>query len=194
MLEIVLIRSGRTEYDCQGRIQGTLDVPLSEDGRREAEACAAELAARGATIGALYAGPCRSVQETAEILAERLKLRVKTIDALQNVNQGLWQGMLFDEVKAKQPKVYRQWVAAPETVCPPDGETLQEARQRVQKALAKLTKKHKSGAIALVLGQPLANVVRCLLRDAQGPAVAAAENGKAPLWETLAVVEGQTAR
>ena len=31
MLSILLVRSGRTEYDCQGRIQGTLDVPLSED-------------------------------------------------------------------------------------------------------------------------------------------------------------------
>lgn len=58
MLTILLVRSGLTEYDCQGRIQGTLDVPLSGEGRQQATATADELAARGTTIDALYAGPC----------------------------------------------------------------------------------------------------------------------------------------
>jgi probable phosphoglycerate mutase len=187
MLNIVLIRSGRTEYDCQGRIQGTLDVPLSEDGRREVLACADEMLARGAALAALYAGPCRSAQETADILAERLKLKTKTVDALQNLNQGLWQGLTFDEVKSKQPKVYRQWVERPDTVCPPEGETLQEARGRLQKSLAKLAKKHKTGTIALVLGQPLAGVLRAILRDEQAPPSCTGECVKAPLWESLAV-------
>ena len=80
MLSILLIRSGRTEYECQGRIQGMLDVPLSEDGRREVLAGAAELVEQQASIKALYAGPCRSAQETADILADQLKLKVKTLD------------------------------------------------------------------------------------------------------------------
>jgi broad specificity phosphatase PhoE len=193
MLNIVLIRSGRTEYDCQGRIQGTLDVPLSEDGRREVLVCADELLARGGTIAALYAGPCRSAQETADILAERLKLKSKMVESLQNIDQGLWQGMTFDEVKSKQPKVYRQWQEHPETVCPPEGETLQDARERLQKSLAKLAKKHKSGTIALVLGHPLTSVLRAMLRDEQ-PAACAAECVKAPLWESLDVPAEQPPR
>ena len=189
MLNIVLIRSGRTEYDCQGRIQGTLDVPLSEDGRSEVLAGAAELAAQQASIAAIYAGPCRSAQETAEILGERLKLKAKTVESLHNLNQGLWQGMLFDEVKSKQPKVYRQWQEKPETVCPPEGETLQEARDRLKKALAKLAKKHKTGTIALVLGQPLASVLRSMVQQGPAPSICTAECSKSPLWEPLAVPE-----
>jgi broad specificity phosphatase PhoE len=185
MLTILLIRSGQTEYDSQGRIQGTLDVPLSEEGRREVLAAATELAGQSASVAALYAGPCRSAQETADILAEQLKLKAKTIDSLQNLNQGLWQGLLFDEVKSKQPKVYRQWQEKPDTVCPPEGETLQEARERLRKALAKLTKKHKSGTIAVVLGQPLASVLRCLLRSGTTPEVCPSENGQTPLWEPI---------
>jgi probable phosphoglycerate mutase len=187
MLTILLIRSGRTEYDCLGRIQGTLDVPLSEDGRREVLSAASELIDQQASISALYAGPCRSAQETAEILAQQLKLKPKTIDSLHNLNQGLWQGMLFDEVKSKQPKVYRQWQERPDTVCPPEGETLQEARERLRKALSKLARKHKSGNIALVLGQPLASVLRSMLREGQSPSVCVAEGNSAPLWEPLPV-------
>ena len=37
MFQILLIRPGSTEYDQQGRVQGTLDIPLCEDGRQEAE-------------------------------------------------------------------------------------------------------------------------------------------------------------
>jgi broad specificity phosphatase PhoE len=187
MLSLLLIRSGRTEYDCQRRIQGMLDVPLSDDGRAEVLAAAADLVARQASIKALYAGPCRSAQETAELLAEQLKLKVKTLEGLHNLNQGLWQGMLFDEVKAKQPKVYRQWHEKPDSVRPPEGETLGEARERLKIALAKLAKKHKTGAVALVLGQPLANVLRCMLHDGQPPNVCDADATPTPLWEQVEV-------
>jgi probable phosphoglycerate mutase len=185
MLTILLIRSGITEYDCQGRIQGTLDVPLSEEGRLQAEAAADELLARGASLSALYAGPCLSAQQTADIVGERLKLKPKTIPSLHNVDQGLWQGMLFEDVKSKQPRVFRQWQTAPDTVCPPEGETLQAAAERLKKALAKLTKKHKTGAIALVLAQPLASVLRSMLRAGQTPCLCQCASAGNPLWEPL---------
>ncbi len=94
-----------------------------------------------------------------------LDLKVKTLDKLQNLDHGLWQGMLVADVKTKQPKVYRQWQEQPETVCPPQGETLVAAKQRVQAALAKLLKKHKSdGVVAIVVPEPLASVIRNVLR------------------------------
>jgi broad specificity phosphatase PhoE len=185
MLTILLIRSGITEFDSQGRIQGTLDVPLCDEGRRQAEAMADELAGRSASISALYTGPCLSAQQTAEILGEKLDLKSKTLKKLHNLDQGLWQGLLFDEVKSKQPKVYRQWQDRPDTVCPPEGETLQAASERLKKALAKLTKKHKSGTIALVLAQPLASVLRSLLRAGQPPCLCHSATSEKPLWEPI---------
>jgi broad specificity phosphatase PhoE len=185
MLTILLIAAGRTEYDCQGRIQGTLDVPLSDEGRDEIRAGADQLAGERADITALYVGPCRSAQETADILAERLELKPKTLDKLHNLNHGLWQGLLFDDVKSKQPKVYRQWQEKPETVCPPEGETLQEARDRLKKSLAKLTKKHKTGTIALVLAQPLAGILRGMLRQEDGEELCLTQCPGKPIWEAI---------
>jgi probable phosphoglycerate mutase len=164
MQQILLIRPGATEYDQQGRVQGTLDIPLCEDGRHEVEALVGEL--RGQPIAAIYASPVQSAQQTAEAVAATLDLKVKKLDSLQNLDHGLWQGMLVADVKTKQPKVYRQWQEQPETVCPPQGETLGSARQRVQVALAKLLKKHKShGLFALVAPEPLASVIRNVLRQ-----------------------------
>jgi broad specificity phosphatase PhoE len=186
MLTILLVRSGLTEYDCQGRIQGTLDVPLSSEGRQQAQATAEELASRALPIDALYAGPCLCAQQTADMLAERLKLKPKTIKTLHNLDQGLWQGMLFDDVKSKQPKVFRQWQDRPDTVCPPEGETLREATDRLRTAIAKLTKKHRSGTIALVLSQPLASVLRSMLQTGgQPPTLCQSACLGKPLWEPI---------
>jgi probable phosphoglycerate mutase len=145
-------------------VQGTLDIPLCEDGRQEVEAMVGQL--RKHPITAVYCSPSQSAQQTAEALATKLDLKFKTIDKLDNLDHGLWQGMLVSDVKAKQPKVYRQWQEQPETVCPPQGETLSDAKERVQGALAKLMKKHKAeGLLALVVPEPLASVVRKVLRQ-----------------------------
>src|SRR5262249_47977314 len=98
--------------------------------------------------------------ETAEIIAGRLELKHKTIDRLQNVNLGLWQGLLVEEVRVKQPKVYKQWQEHPETIQPPDGEMLAAATERAMEAIEKLARKHRSGSIALVISEPLASLVQ----------------------------------
>ena len=87
-------------------------------------------------------------------------MKVKKLDRLENLDHGLWQGLLVDEVRQKQPKVYRQWLEQPETICPPEGETIDHARERIQGVLAKLLKKHADGVIGLVVPEPLASVVR----------------------------------
>lgn len=162
MPQILLIRPGATEYDQQGRVQGTLDIPLCEDGRQEVESLVEELQVQ--PIAAIYCCPSKSAQQTAEVLAASLEIKVKPVEQLQNLDHGLWQGMLVADVKTKQPKVYRQWQEQPETVCPPQGETLAAAKQRVQAVLAKLLKKHKSdGLLAVVVPEPLASVVRNVL-------------------------------
>ena len=161
MTRILLIRSGSTDFDEQGRIKGTLDIPLNYTGTAQVSKLAEELA--GATIDQLYVSPCRAALQTAEMLAKARKLKVKQLDELQNLDHGLWHGKLIDEVKHAQPKVYRQLQERPETVCPPDGEPVGEAIDRVRAAVTRLLKKHKTGTIALVVPEPVASMVRCVL-------------------------------
>jgi broad specificity phosphatase PhoE len=158
MTQIVLIRPGATDYDEQGRILGTLDIPLSEQGTRDAERIVGEV--RPLQITAIYCGPGQSACQTATLLADALDVKIKKVDNLRNIDHGLWQGMLIEDVKRKQPKVYRQWQEQPGIICPPEGEMLSAAKDRVQAALAKILKKHKEGAIALVIPEPLAGVVQ----------------------------------
>jgi probable phosphoglycerate mutase len=165
MLQIVLIRPGSTDYDRQERIQGALDIPLSTEGTSEVARLAEEL--RDKEIATIYAPTCQPARQTADALAKALKLKVKRLYRMQNLNQGLWQGMLIDDVRHKQPKVYRQWQEQPENVCPPDGEMLSQAEDRVRAAMIKLLRRHKEGRIALVLSEPLASLVRQFIKQDQ---------------------------
>ena len=165
MVKLLLVRPGATEYDQQGRIQGTLDIPLCPDGLKQTEAALEGVVA--AKPVAVYTSPCQAAEQTGQMIAAATGAKTKTIDKLHNLDHGLWQGMLVDEVKAKQPKVYRQWQDHPQTVCPPDGETVLNAKTRVAEALRKILKKNKEGTIALVVPEPLTSVVRHVLRHEQ---------------------------
>lgn len=161
MVQILLVRPGSTDFDEQGRIKGTLDIPLSEVGALQVGRIVAEL--HDTPIDYLYSSPCRAADQTARSLAADHKLKVKVLDEFQNLDHGLWHGKLVDEVKHSQPKVFRQLQDHPETVCPPDGEPVSAALDRVRAALARLIRKHKAGTIALVVPEPLASMVRSVL-------------------------------
>ena len=165
MIRIVLIRPGATDFDEQRRIQGTLDIPLSAKGNLEVARAIEHL--QDAGMEALYCSECEPARETAEAIANATGLRIKNLDNMQNLNHGLWQGMLVDEIKRKHPKVYRQWQEQPENVCPPEGETIDGARARVRAALKKLLKRHKDGVIGLVVPEPLASLVRSYLQGSE---------------------------
>jgi probable phosphoglycerate mutase len=158
MLSIVLIRPGSTDYDVQQRIQGSLDIPLNEQGMAEAAQLAELL--RDKNIQALYSPVSQPSLQTGQILAKALGIKLRKIERLQNLNQGLWQGMLIEDVRRKQPKVYRQWQEQPENVCPPEGEMLGEADDRVRATLMKLFKRNKEGVIGLIVPEPLRSLAR----------------------------------
>jgi broad specificity phosphatase PhoE len=167
MLRIVLIRPGATDYDCEERIQGVLDIPLNHQGLTEIAQVVDQL--RDKRIETIYASPCKAARQSAEILAKDLDARLKKLDRSQNLNLGLWQGMKLSDVRRKQPKVYRQWQEQPENVCPPDGEMIEQAEQRIRAALNKVLRKHKAGVIGLVIPEPLASIVRrCFKHDDLG--------------------------
>lgn len=163
MLRIVLVRPGATDFDDQGRIKGTLDLPLNDHGQEQIAHTANETA--GLEIDAIYSAPCQAALDTAAAIASRRQLKVKTLDQLRNLDHGLWQGRLIEEVRQTQPKVYRQWQEHPESVCPPAGETLSSAQQRIQDALKKLAKRYRNGIVALVVPEPLASVVECYVEQ-----------------------------
>jgi broad specificity phosphatase PhoE len=158
---LILIRSGATDYDLQGRIRGTLDIPLCAAGREHATQAAAAVAA--AAVDAIYTSGSACAIETGRIVAEACGLRPRRLANLHNLDQGLWQGMLVDEIRRKQPRLHRQWQDNPWAVAAPEGELLEQACERAEAALEKLVRRHPAGRVAIVVPQPLDRIVRWLV-------------------------------
>jgi broad specificity phosphatase PhoE len=162
MTQVVLIRPGATVYDEQNRIQGILDLPLSDRGRAEVATLAERLA--GIDLAALYCGPSQSAFRTAEVVGRAFGLRPRRIEELRNLDQGLWQGLQVDEIRRRHLRVFRQWLDDPFTVQPPQGEDVAEAFERVRAALKPLIKRHREEAIGLVACEPIAQLIAAMLR------------------------------
>lgn len=165
MVQIVVVRAGSTEFDEQGRIKGTLDIPLSESGVSQVGRLVGEL--HEVPLTHIYTSPLLSAKQTAEALAADHRLKIKTLDELQNLDHGLWHGKLIDEVRVSQPRVFRQLQEHPETVCPPQGEPVGAALDRIRELLSRLLRKHRSGTVAIVVPEPIATFVRAALSQGQ---------------------------
>ena len=162
MTTVVLIRPGATVYDEQNRVQGVLDIPLSDRGWAEVAELTEKLA--DVELSALYSGPSENALRTAEAIGKALGLRPRRVDELRNLDQGLWQGLQVEEIKRRHQKVFRQWMDDPCTVSPPHGEPVEEAIDRIKAALKPLVKKHRDEAIGLVACEPIAQFIACYLR------------------------------
>lgn len=161
MCRFILIRPGATEFDEQGRMKGCLDIPLSPTGREQVERTVTELA--NLKIDAIISAPCESAVETANRLAAGRNVKVRVVDCLRNVDHGLWHGKLIEEVRRTQPKVYKQGQDCPLHLCPPGGESILQAQERVLKEINRLAKRITTGNVALVIPEPLATIVHAML-------------------------------
>jgi len=164
-LNFLLVRAGSTELDDQGRITGSLDMPLSDTGALEARATAIELDSY--EIEAIYSASCLAAQQTAQLLSRNGEVRVRVEESWVNLNHGLWHGKSLGELKEMQPKLYRQWQENPESVCPPGGETIEEVRRRVKSVLKRICRKFNGGTVAIVAPDPLFSIIRSEIDDSK---------------------------
>jgi len=159
-MPIYVIRPGETDYDCDDRVQGILNLPLNNRGRNQVSEMIDAI--QHSDLSVIYTSPSEPAKSTAIQIGEALNVPVKVIDNLINVDFGLWQGLSLKEIQKKQPKIFRKWEETPNAVCPPEGEPFDTVCDRVEAGLRKPMKKRKS--FAVVASEPVASLIACELR------------------------------
>jgi len=169
MSEVILVRPGHTDFDEQHRIQGLLDLPLSERGRLHIDALVEQL--RPLDVDVIYTDPGEPARTTAAALGAALDVTVKEHADLRNLDQGLWQGLQLDEIRRKYPKLVKQWQEHPEAICPPEGEPVCDAIERIRQAIKKPLRKYDR--VVIVAADPIATLIAGVIRggkpDFTGP-------------------------
>ena len=102
--QICLLRHGETEWNRTGRIQGYADIPLNENGLKQARAVADHLAEE-APWHRIYSSDLQRARVTAEQIATRLGISLEVEARLRERNCGILEGKTREQVEQMFPGV-----------------------------------------------------------------------------------------
>jgi broad specificity phosphatase PhoE len=100
--EVVLVRHGETDWSRSGRHTGVTDLPLTSEGRRQAEALRERLAGRRFAL--VLSSPLSRALDTCRLagLGESVQLR----DDLREWDYGEYEGKTTAEIRQSSPGWY----------------------------------------------------------------------------------------
>jgi broad specificity phosphatase PhoE len=107
-VKLILVRHGRPN-EVDSETPG--DPSLNEDGWRQARAVSKLLATEGVTR--IVASPMLRAQQTAQPLAERLRLEIETVAGWAEADRGAHRYRSTETLRAEGGEAWRQFLADP---------------------------------------------------------------------------------
>ena len=142
-MKIYLARHGETDWNAAGRIQGWTDIPLNENGRRQARDLANILAAT--RLDAIYCSTLQRSFETAQISNWR---PIIPMIELNEQSQGKYEGLqLSGEVLLE----FQKRRSDPDDSLE-GGESRNQHRKRIREALRHIRSSHPDDSQVLIVG------------------------------------------
>ena len=165
---LLLVRHGVTDWNREGRFQGHLDPPLSEDGRVEAALLAARLGSDERLRPArIVSSTLARARQTAEPIGAAVGIPLETDARLIEIGQGEWEGRTHADLAVSDAERYAAWRRDSGIRQPPGGESIESAAERLTTLVAELTVDGDRWPICLVShGGTLRILARILLGDA----------------------------
>ena len=145
---MILVRHGQSTWNREHRIQGQLDPPLSDEGRRQAELLGRRLAGR--RLAGFYASDLKRAFETAEAIESLVDLKPDPTPGLREIYLGEWEGLRTEEIAVRFPEAWARWSEKPDWDLVPGGEGAARFETRVSATLDEILDRHAQGDILLV--------------------------------------------
>ena len=160
---LVVVRHGESELNVERRYSGRDDIPLSANGRLQAQAVATRLATLAGQVTAVVSSPLSRCTDTAALIATALGgVPVETDDDLIECDFGEWEGRTFAEVRERWSVQLSAWLDSP-AVAPPGGESFRAVGVRVRRAVSRLRDRYPGQTVVVVSH---VSPIKLLLRDA----------------------------
>ncbi len=160
-MNLYCVRHGESLYNAEGRIQGQSQTPLSPLGQRQARAVADAL--RTLPIDAVYCSPLRCAMETAQPLADALKLPLRTDPRLMEIHTGIFQDRLHAEIAQLFPDETARWRASDPDYRIPGGESRRDLMLRAAAAFEAIRAAGHERAVIVSHGGAFAAAFKALL-------------------------------
>ncbi len=159
---ICLVRHGETEWNAERRIQGQIDIGLNETGCRQAVSAGRWL--KSANIQALYSSDLKRAWTTALAIGAEIGLAPISTPEMRERRYGVFQGLTYDEARAKHPAGYAAFEGRNADYDFENGESLRDMFARVTGKLKDIAAAHPGQNVAVVLHGGVLDVINRFVR------------------------------
>jgi len=154
---IFLVRHGETEWNRIRRFQGRSDIPLSREGKEQADSLA--LVLKDESLTAIYSSPLVRAVETARIIKTfHPSTPLLEEPGLVEMDLGEFDGMEAPHWAERYPDFLKAWWENPADLRMPGGENLKEVQTRAMEALDRISQSHPVESTLLICGHNFVNL------------------------------------
>lgn len=161
MTLLYLVRHGETPWHAENRYCGRTDLPLTEEGRRQAERLAAWAATAGLT--AVYSSTLSRARDTAALAAAAAGVPHRTDERLAELDFGDAEGLTSAEMRRRWPAERAAFEADPVAHPLPGGEDPKTAIARGAAAVGVIVAAHRDGVVLAVCHSTFLRLLTCHL-------------------------------
>ena len=147
---IYFARHGQTFWNIEERMQGSINTKLTDEGKRQAFLLGRRLAKEN--ISKIYSSPLDRAYYTAQIVGDLLNLDITRYDKLKEFSFGEWEGMTYDDIKAKYPIQWKNWTNKSFKFNIPNGECLIEGMNRIVQSINEIIQDNSSNIAIITHG------------------------------------------
>lgn len=148
MARLLLVRHGITEYNSTRRFAGYTDVGLSEEGNIQVEKLRDYLV--GDRIDAVYSSDLKRAMVTAQTVSDGHNVDIISCPELREVNYGYIEGLTFQEIGQRYPRVAEMVINFNLKLSFPGGESFTGFIERTVKFLDRLDTHGESETVLVV--------------------------------------------
>jgi len=148
MTRLYLTRHGQTEWNLEGRMQGSKNSNLTSKGIEQAMQLGKWL--ESTHIDIVYSSSSGRALHTTKLIVGGRDLPIVPLDELKEINLGPWEGETFDVIKEKYDEQYQSFWNTPHLLKDFPGETFEEFKTRVVSAITKIANENEGKDVLVV--------------------------------------------
>ena len=163
VIDITLMRHGRSRADDERVHEGRYDSPLTDVGRAQVRSRAEEWKRSGVTFDLIFASTLVRAAETAQIVGETLDVPVEYDPDWMELDNGPLAGLPFDEGREKYPEPDFSNPFQPFIADTGEGESSWDLMARTTRALQRVIRRGKPSSLVVAHGGALNAAMYCIL-------------------------------
>lgn len=160
-MKIYLMRHGETDWNKEGKLQGSADIPLNENGIRLAQETAQAL--KEIPFEVIYSSPLCRARKTAELMRLERQIPIFEDARLKEMSFGRYEGdSIYQAAHDAENPLYK-FIREPENFNAQDGENFSDVIARAQNYIDEvLIPAQKEYSTVLITAHGA--FIRCFLR------------------------------